>query len=114
MSCKCPKGWCYHMKNCRNAAPVERLEDIDTNEPGDLSPQDERLAAGLQEAPALPSNGPQAARLENLLKRQAELVDELARSPNPSVALRTAAKLIAAAIDRVQHEGTPIDWRTAS
>jgi hypothetical protein len=43
---------CMSPKNRLGDAPVERDEDIDNNEPGDLSPEDERLADGLLPARA--------------------------------------------------------------
>ena len=96
MSCKCPKGWCYRRPDCRLEVEASGLERS--------SP------SSVADAP-LPSNGPQLVRLELLMKRHDELVELMAQTEQPGRALRNAVKSIAAAIDRVQHEGTPIDWR---
>jgi hypothetical protein len=99
MACKCPKGWCYHRPDCIRGPSMQLAEAIVDK------------FAGAEPLP-LACNGPQVARLALLMKRRDELADRLV---DPSIADRrsisAAAKAIDEAIDRVQHEGTPLDWR---
>lgn len=81
-----------------------------------ISPAPPSVVKDDDEPRALACNGPQVARLELLMKRRDELADIIAGN-GPGVgfyagrALTAAAKVLDEAIDRVQHEGTPLDWR---
>lgn len=129
MPCRCPKSWCYHRVDCVRGASIklaETIVELKGAEPW-RAEIDRRQAISPAPAPtvkddsdeplALACNGPQVARLDNLMRRHEEIVEELTHSGIPAKRremLVRSGQLLADAIDRVQHEGTPLDWRLRS